>query len=198
MGMQYGSDKNLNVDVVSLPPLPAGSNGIGTMSLTGSLPAGSNAIGSVTSNDGGAPITGATIPAGGSGLLGWLSAVWSRLANIASLNFTGSNLNVNLAAGAPTSPANYGATSTASVPSNSTTAVKGSAGRLFALAVTTLGTAGVGLTFTDGPGGVILAVVPPNVLGDVPLYGNDNGRPFSTSLVPTGAVGSPVVTVIYS
>lgn len=39
----------------------------------------------VTSNDGGSAITGATIPAGGSGLTGWMSAIWTRLGSLLSV-----------------------------------------------------------------------------------------------------------------
>lgn len=35
--------------------------------------------GTVTSNDGGTPITGTAIPAGGAGVIGWLSAAWKLL-----------------------------------------------------------------------------------------------------------------------
>jgi hypothetical protein len=70
-------------------PLPAGAataanqpalnaDGGGVAHVT-KFPATQTIAGAVTANDGGAAITGAAIPAGGSGLTGWLSAIWSKL-----------------------------------------------------------------------------------------------------------------------
>lgn len=67
------------------------ANGQNVVVLGAKIPAGDQVIGKVgidaTVNtvkvaEAGAAITGAIIPAGGSGLLGWLSAIWTRLAGV--------------------------------------------------------------------------------------------------------------------
>lgn len=109
-------------------------------------------------SDTGAPTTAAgAVGAGGSGLIGWLSYIWSRLANIATMTFTGSSLNVNVTSGG--GGTTYAATTAATVAAASTAAVKATAGRLYRAVVTTVGSANVGLTFTDGVSGTVLGVV---------------------------------------
>ena len=46
-------------------------------------------------SDGGSPITGASIPAGGVGLTGWLSAIWSKLSGTLSVSWSGQSVAVS-------------------------------------------------------------------------------------------------------
>ncbi len=78
---------------------PGSSTEIGYVNALGNLTAASasnplpvaiTAKSSLTTNDGGVAITGATIPSGGSGLIGWLSAIWSRLSGTISVAWSGS------------------------------------------------------------------------------------------------------------
>ncbi len=148
-------------------------------------------------SDTGAPTTAAgAVGTGGSGLIGWLSYIWSRLANIASLTFTSGNLNVNVASGG--SGTTYAATATAAVATAQATSVKSTAGRMYRAVVTAVGSANVGLNFTDGPSGNVIAVIPQNAPAGYVAVMPPNGTPFATSLLPTGATGSPAVTVDYS
>jgi Flp pilus assembly pilin Flp len=48
--------------------------------------------GAVTAYDGGAAITGAAMPTGGSGLTGWLSAIWSKLSGTLAVSWTGQSV----------------------------------------------------------------------------------------------------------
>jgi len=142
----------------------------------------------------GTDATGVIAPAGAIGIRGWLSGVYNRLANIASLTLTGGNLNVNIASGATTAPS---ATTTAAVAvAAAAAAIKATAGRLYALVVTTSGAAQT--TLTDGASGTIIAVIPANQpIGELPLFAGA-GRPFSTSLYANTGAGSPAFTAIYS
>ncbi len=173
----YDANKNLEVDVAGGP---------------GSAPSTPMYVA-----DTGAPTTAAgAIGAGGSGLIGWLSYLWTRLANIASLTFTSGNLNVNVASGG--SGTTYAATATAAVATAQATSVKSTAGRMYRAVVTAVGSANVGLNFTDGPSGNVIAVIPQNAPAGYVAVMPPNGTPFATSLLPTGAPGSPAVTVDYS
>lgn len=49
----------------------------------------------VTTTDSGAAITGAAMPTGGSGLTGWLSAIWSKLSGTLSVTWSGQSVGVS-------------------------------------------------------------------------------------------------------
>lgn len=66
MSMQYGSDRNINVDVVSLPALPAGSAAIGSVSIS--------AIGGAFTALPAATTNGALVTPGANGIRFWLPA----------------------------------------------------------------------------------------------------------------------------
>jgi hypothetical protein len=82
------TDTQLRASVVPVsftqPALVAGSAIIGKVGIDQTTPGTTNKVsigtdGTVTSNDGGTKITAATMPAGGVGLTGWISAVWYQL-----------------------------------------------------------------------------------------------------------------------
>jgi hypothetical protein len=62
----------------------------GALAHITNFPATQTITGVVTTNDGGAAITGATMPTGGSGLAGWLSAIWTKLSGTLAVSWTGS------------------------------------------------------------------------------------------------------------
>jgi len=79
-----GTNNIGDVDVASLPALPAGTNvigkvGIDTAANTVKIDSSNN---TVKDNDVGAGATGITMPAGGSGKLGWLSGIYDRLSKV--------------------------------------------------------------------------------------------------------------------
>jgi hypothetical protein len=172
----YDSSQALETRLIDGPLTTAGSPGYITPA-TGFLPAldGTDGVG--------------TNP--GTGIRGWLSGIYARLANILSLTFTSGSLNVAVTSGSVSA-----ATSTAAVAAAATAAaIKSTAGTLYGLVVSASGT--VATTLTDGASGKVIAVIPANFPpGDVPIYGG--GRPFSTSLYANTGAGSPAFTAIYS
>ncbi|MBB4199022.1 hypothetical protein GGD83_002833 [Rhodoblastus sphagnicola] len=64
----------------------------GALSHVTNFPSTQTIAGAVTATDGGAPITGATLPTGGSGLTGWLSAIWSKLSGTLAVSWTGQSV----------------------------------------------------------------------------------------------------------
>ncbi|MCW2317586.1 Flp pilus assembly pilin Flp [Rhodoblastus acidophilus] len=64
----------------------------GSLAHVANFPATQTVSGSVTANDGGAPITGASLPTGGSGVTGWLSAIWSKLSGTLAVSWSGQSV----------------------------------------------------------------------------------------------------------
>jgi hypothetical protein len=64
----------------------------GALAHITNFPSTQTVAGVVTSNDGGAAITGATLPTGGSGSTGWLSAIWSKLSGTLSVSWAGQSV----------------------------------------------------------------------------------------------------------
>jgi hypothetical protein len=89
-------------------------------------------------------------------------------------------------------------TTNTAVPSNAANVtVKASAGRLFSVTVTTVGT--VGLTITDGTGGTVIFVLTAAQAAALGTYNAPTGGiPFNTSLVVVGAATNPSVTISYA
>lgn len=187
MGMQYGSDRNLNVDVVSLPALPAGANGIGSVTVTGPLPAlvaGSAAIGTVG-------VTSLPALPAGSNAIGTVG-VTSLPSLPAGTNTIGavtiSGTVTTTGGGGGTQPANTYPVAAAAAAA----AVGGTrTGLLFGVLITTPGSAA--MTLTDGSGGTVIAVVPANE----PLGWLEFPQPvhFATSCYVNSGTGTPAVTV---
>jgi hypothetical protein len=106
--------------------LPAGTNALGSV-VVSNFPGTQPVNGTVTANDGGTAIAGATLPTGGSGLNGWASAIWSKLAGTLSVSgsvgITGtlpgfaSTPTVTLSAGLPAGSNAIGSVSVSNLPS---------------------------------------------------------------------------------
>ncbi|PPQ39877.1 hypothetical protein SAMN06265338_101721 [Rhodoblastus acidophilus] len=64
----------------------------GSLAHVANFPSTQTVSGSVTANDGGAPITGASLPTGGSGVTGWLSAIWSKLSGTLAVSWSGQSV----------------------------------------------------------------------------------------------------------
>ncbi len=82
----------------------------GALTHVTNFPATQPISGTVTTNDGGAAITGASLPAGGIGVTGWLSSIWAKLAG--TLNVSGSISVANF----PASQSISGAVSVTNLP----------------------------------------------------------------------------------
>lgn len=70
----------------------------------------------VTTTDSGAAITGATMPTGGSGLTGWLSAIWSKLSGTLSVSWSGQSVGVSSLPSLPAGSNAIGAVSVSNLP----------------------------------------------------------------------------------
>jgi hypothetical protein len=73
---------------------PALSPDGGALSHVTNFPTTQVVSGVVTANDGGAAISGTAMPSGGSGLTGWLSAIWAKLSGTLSVSWTGQSVGV--------------------------------------------------------------------------------------------------------
>ena len=173
----------------------------GALAHITNFPSTQTIAGSVTANDGGAPITGAAMPTGGSGLTGWLSAIWSKLSGTLAVSlpasyFDGSgNLKVNVEVGG--GAGGSVPTGTAGAPNASVVSIQGVAsGSAVAVSAAALplpaGAATAALQPALNADGGALAHVTnfpssQTVAGTVTV--NDGGAPVTGAAMPAGGSG---------
>jgi hypothetical protein len=114
------------------------------------------------------------------------------------MTFTGGTFpvsgTVTAVSGTGTSATQSTTNSTIAASTSSNTTVKASAGRLFSVTVTTLGTNA--MQFTDGGTTVIFGLAASAAVGT--YNAATGGVPFSTSLVALGNAANPAVTVSFA
>lgn len=209
VGLSAGTNNIGDVDVLSLPALPAGANTIGTVNL-GTIG------GAATAALQGAQGTGGTYnpPTGGSGEIGYLSGIYAAAIDTTPVAVTGSGTAGSPAAGVVsvqgiTSGTAITVTGTTGVAQGSTTS--GQLGPLTQCAVTTAAptyttaqtsplscdTGGL-LRVSGGGGGVVTQATAANlnaqVVGDVALGAANSGNPVQVGGIAFSGVPTAVAT----
>jgi hypothetical protein len=148
-----GGASNASVGAVGAAA-PTSATEIGFINALGNLagvgaanPLPVTTTGNLATSDSGAAITGAAMPAGGSGVTGWLSAIWSKLAGTLSVSGAVSVSGPLPAFSTPPTVQTAPLAPVATAAAASNLALKGTAGSLVSLEVVAGATAGFVMVF---------------------------------------------------